>query len=145
MKKYFLLIGISLLSCGNRHQLNDGIHEDLMETGLAKDSLQKMDIILDKLNKKNTAFLDYYFHNYYELDKEVNNEIKKLKGEEFVYNADNEYQELFTKMMIEKGNQYLNSLGLTQDEESLALEVYILHLKQKYAPTIDGRLKNLNK
>ncbi|CAA7194991.1 hypothetical protein [Chryseobacterium potabilaquae] len=145
MKVYFLLIGISLFSCSNRQQLNDGIHADLIETGLAKDSIQKMDIVLDKLNKKNTTFLDYYFHNYYELDKEVGNEIKKVKGEEFVYNANEEYQELFTKLMIEKGNQYLKSLDLTEDEERLALEVYILHLKQKYGSVIDERLKNLNK
>lgn len=146
MRIFLLLIifGLSLFSCKKEPQLNDGIHDDLVEMGVAKDSIQKMDIILGKLDKKNTTFLDYYFHNYYELDKEVHEEIKKLKGEQFVYDADEEYQQMFTKNMIQKGNQYLKSLGLTEDEEHFALELYVLRLKKKYGPTIDERLKNLN-
>jgi hypothetical protein len=146
MRIFLLLIilGLSLFSCKKEPQLNDGIHDDLVEMGVAKDSIQKMDLILEKLNKKNTAFLDYYFHNYYELDKETHDEIKKLKGEQFVYDADEEYQQMFTKIMIQKGNQYLKSLGLTEDEEHFALELYVLRLKKKYGPTIDERLRNLN-
>jgi hypothetical protein len=105
-----------------------------------------MDVILDKLNKKNTTFLDYYFHNYYELEKEINDEIRKSKGEDFIYQNENDtYSQLFTKLAIQKGDQYLRSLGMTEEEEHLALEVYILHLKQKYGPTIDGRLQSLDK
>lgn len=146
MRIFLLLFGvsISLFSCKKEPQLNDGIHDDLVEMGVAKDSLQKMDLILEKLNKKNTTFLDYYFHNYYELDHEVNAKIKKLKGEEFIYDADEEYQKLFTKTAIQKGNQYLKTLGLTEEEEHFALELYILRLKKKYGSTIDERLRNLN-
>ena len=146
MRIFFLLIGLSLslFSCKKEPQLNDGIHDDLVEMGVAKDSIQKMDTILGKLNKKNTAFLDYYFHNYYELDTEIHDEIKKLKGEQFVYDADEEYQKLFTKIAIEKGDQYLKSLAMTEEEEHFALELYILRLKKKYGPTIDERMRNLN-
>lgn len=146
MRIFLLLIVLSasLFSCKKEPQLNDGIHDDLVEMGVAKDSLQKMDLILNKLNKKNTTFLDYYFHNYYELDHEVNAEIKKIKGEEFVYDSGEEYQKLFTKTAIQKGDQYLKTLGLTEEEEHFALELYILRLKKKYGPTIDERLKNLN-
>jgi hypothetical protein len=146
MRIFLLLIVLSasLFSCKKEPQLNDGIHDDLVEMGVAKDSLQKMDLILNKLNKKNTTFLDYYFHNYYEVDHEINAEIKKLKGEEFVYDSGEEYQKLFTKIAIQKGDQYLKTLGLTEEEEHFALELYILRLKKKYGPTIDERLKNLN-
>lgn len=146
MRIFLLLIVLSasLFSCKKEPQLNDGIHDDLVEMGVAKDSLQKMDLILDKLDKKNTTFLDYYFHNYYELDHEINAEIKKIKGEEFVYDSGEEYQKLFTKIAIQKGDQYLKTLGLTEEEEHFALELYILRLKKKYGPTIDERLKNLN-
>jgi hypothetical protein len=146
MRIFLLLIGLSLslFSCKKEPQLNDGIHDDLVEMGVAKDSIQKMDTILEKLNKKNTAFLDYYFHNYYELDTEIHDEIKNLKGEQFVYDADEEYQKLFTKIAIQKGDQYLKSLGMTEEEEHFALELYILRLKKKYGPTIDERMRNLN-
>jgi len=148
MRIFLLLIcfSVSTISCKKQAQLNDGIHDDLVETKLSKDSLQKMDVILDKLNKKNTTFLDYYFHNYYELEKEINDEIRKSKGEDFIYQNENDaYSQLFTKLAIQKGDQYLKSLGMTEEEEHLALEVYILHLKQKYGPTIDGRLQSLDK
>ncbi|AZB27949.1 hypothetical protein [Chryseobacterium balustinum] len=146
MRIFLLLIGfsLSLLSCKKEPQLNDRIHDDLVEMGVAKDSIQKMDTILGKLNKKNTAFLDYYFHNYYELDKEIQDEIKKLKGEQFVYDKDEEYFTLFTKIATQKGDQYLKSLGMTGEEEHFALELYILRLKKKYGPTIDERMRNLN-
>ncbi|MDQ0592897.1 hypothetical protein QFZ37_001266 [Chryseobacterium ginsenosidimutans] len=144
MRIFLFLICLSLFSCKKEPQLNDGIHDDLVEMGVAKDSIQKMDTILEKLNKKNTTFLDYYFHNYYELDKEINDEIKNLKGEQFVYDADEEYQKLFTKIAIQKGNQYLKSLGMTEEEKHFALELYILRLKKKYGPTIDERMRNLN-
>lgn len=140
-----LIIGFSLFSCKKEPQLNDGIQDDLVEMGVANDSVQKMDTILQKLNRKNTTFLDYYFHNYYELEKEVNDGIKKAKGEEFIYQADEEYQQLFTKTIQEKGSQYLKSLGLTEEEEHFALELYVLRLKNKYGPTIDERLRNLDK
>ncbi|PIF47328.1 hypothetical protein CLU96_4379 [Chryseobacterium sp. 52] len=125
--------------------MNSGIHDDLVETKLAKDSLQKMDVVLDKLNRKNITFLDYYFHNYYELDQETSDEIRNLKGEQFASEVNDEYFQLYTKIATQKGDQYLKSLGITAEEEHLALEVYILHLKQKYGPTIDGRLQTLNK
>jgi len=146
MRIFLLLIGLSLslLSCKKKPQLNDGFHDDLVEMSVAKDSIQKMDTILGKLNKKNITFLDYYFHNYYELDKEIHDEIKNLKGEQFVYDADEEYQKLFTKIAIQKGDQYLKSLGMTKEEEHFALELYILRLKKKYGPTIDERMRNLN-
>lgn len=146
MRILLLLIGlcVSLFSCKKKPQLNDGFHDDLIEMNVAKDSVQKMDIILEKLNKKNTTFLDYYFHNYYELDDETQDEIRKLKGEQFVYDANENYQELFTKTMIKKGDQYLKSLGLSEEEEHFALELYVLRLKKKYGPTIDERIRNLN-
>lgn len=139
-----LLLGLSLFSCKKEPQLNDVIHDDLAEMGVAKDSLQKMDAVLEKLNRKNTAFLDYYFHNYYELDKEIHDEIRKMKGEQFIYDADDEYQKLFTKLAIQKGDQYRKSLGMTEEDKQLALELYILRLKKKYGPTIDERVRNLN-
>lgn len=139
-----LLLGLSLFSCKKEPQLNDVIHDDLAEMGVAKDSLQKMDVVLEKLNRKNTAFLDYYFHNYYELDKEIHDEIRKMKGEQFIYDADDEYQKLFTKLAIQKGDQYRKSLGMTEEDKQLALELYILRLKKKYGPTIDERVRNLN-
>lgn len=148
MRIFLLLIilSLSILACKKQGpQLNSGIHDDLVETKLAKDSLQKMDVILEKLDKKNTTFLDYYFHNYYELDQETSDEIRKLKGEQFIYDADDEYFKLYTKTATQKGEEYLKSLGITEEEEHLALEVYILHLKQRYGPTIDGRLQTLNK
>ncbi|WPO82147.1 hypothetical protein SD427_15430 [Chryseobacterium sp. JJR-5R] len=139
-----LLLGLSLFSCKKEPQLNDVIHDDLAEMGVAKDSLKKMDAVLEKLNRKNTAFLDYYFHNYYELDKEIHDEIRKMKGEQFIYDADDEYQKLFTKLAIEKGDRYRKSLGMTEKDKQLALELYILRLKKKYGPTIDERVRNLN-
>lgn len=145
MKIFLYLICLSLFSCKEEPQLNDGIHDDLVEMGVAKDSLQKMDVILEKLNKKNTTFLDYYFHNYYILDQESHEEIKKLKGEEFAYDADEEYQKMFTKTIIQKSGQYLKSFGITDEEKHLALEIYVLRLKKKYGPTIDSQLENLNK
>ncbi|MCY0979004.1 hypothetical protein PGH12_08980 [Chryseobacterium wangxinyae] len=145
MKIFLYLICLSLFSCKKEPQLNDGIHDDLVEMGVAKDSLQKMDVILEKLNKKNTTFLDYYFHNYYILDQESHEEIKKLKGEEFAYDADEEYQKMFTKTIIQKSGQYLKSFGITDEEKHLALEIYVLRLKKKYGPTIDSQLENLNK
>lgn len=138
------MVSLSFFSCKKAPRLNDGFHDDLVEMNVAKDSIQKMDLILEKLNRKNTTFLDYYFHNYYELDYKVKAEIKKLKGEEFVSDGGEEYQQLFTKTMIAKGNQYLKSLGMTEEEEHFALELYILRLKKKYGPTIDERLRNLN-
>lgn len=140
----FLLLGLSLSSCKKESQLNDVIHDDLAEMGVAKDSLQKMDMVLEKLNRKNITFLDYYFHNYYELDKEIHDEIRKTKGEQFVYDADDDYQKLFTKLAIQKGDQYRKSLGMTEEDKQLALELYILRLKKKYGPTIDERVRNLN-
>lgn len=147
MRIFFLLVifSLSLFSCKKEPQLNDGIHDDLVEMGAAKDSLQKMDIILEKLNKQNTTFLDYYFHHYYVLDKETHDEIKKLKGEEFVYDADEEYQKMFTKIITQKSDEYLKSFGISDEEQHLALEIYILRLKKKYGPTIDGRLQSLDK
>lgn len=146
MRSFFLLIiSLSLFSCKKEPQLNDGIHDDLVEMNVAKDSIQKMDTILGKLNRKNTTFLDYYFHHYYELDQEVNDNIRKEKGEDFVYQADEEYQKLFTEKMKQRSNQDLKSFGLSEKEAYFALELYILRLKNKYGPTIDERLKNLNK
>ncbi|WP_027387875.1 hypothetical protein [Chryseobacterium gregarium] len=145
MKKVLLLLsGLSLFSCKKEPQLNDGIHNDLVEMGVARDSIQKMDVVLEKLNRKNTAFLDYYFHNYYELDQEIRDEIRKTKGEQFIYDADEEYQKLFTKLAIKKGDQYIQSLGMAGEEKQLALELYVLRLKKKYGPTIDERVRNLN-
>jgi hypothetical protein len=112
--------------------------------GVVKDSIQKMDVVLEKLDRKNITFLDYYFHNYYELDKEIRDEIRKSKGEQFIYDADEEYHTLFTKLAIQKGNQYRQSLGITEEEKQLALELYVLRLKKKYGPTIDERVRNLN-
>jgi len=142
---YLICLSLGLFSCKKEPQLNDGIHEDLVEMGVAKDSIHKMDIILEKLNRKNTTFLDYYFHNYYILDQESHEEIKKLKGEEFAYNADEEYQKMFTKTITQKSSQYLKSFGITDEEKHLALEIYVLRLKKKYGPTIDSQLENLNK
>lgn len=142
---FLLCLSASLFSCKKEPQLNDGIHDDLAEMGIAKDSLQKMDLILEKLNKKNTTFLDYYFHNYYILDQESHDEIKQLKGEEFVYDADEEYQKMFTKTITQKSDQYVKSFGITDEEKHLALEIYVLRLKKKYGPTIDSQLENLNK
>ncbi|MEI7487074.1 MAG: hypothetical protein WCJ72_06625 [Chryseobacterium sp.] len=116
-----------------------------MKSNLAKDSLQKMDIVFDKLNKKNTTFLDYYVNYYYKLDKETQDEIKKSKGENFLSDHPEEYFALFTKIITEKGDKYLNSFGITKDEEMLAREVYIFHLKKNYGPNVDGQLENLNK
>ncbi|MCJ8152211.1 hypothetical protein MKJ01_00360 [Chryseobacterium sp. SSA4.19] len=139
-----LMIFFVLFSCKKEEKLNDGIHDDLVEMGVAKDSIQKMDAILEKLDRKNVTFLDYYFHNYYELDKEIQDEIKKSKGEQFIYDTDEEYQNLFTQLAIQKGNQYRKSLGITEEEKQLALELYILRLKKKYGPAIDERVRNLN-
>jgi hypothetical protein len=145
MKPVFLLLTVLVLfSCKKEPKLNDGIHDDLVEMGVAKDSIQKMDVVLEKLYRKNITFLDYYFHNYYELDKEIRDEIRQSKGEQFIYDADEEYHTLFTKLAIQKGNQYRQSLGITEGEKQLALELYVLRLKKKYGPTIDERVRNLN-
>ncbi|MDH6250870.1 hypothetical protein M2347_000597 [Chryseobacterium sp. H1D6B] len=149
MRIFLLLIffSLSILSCKKdvHSNINEGLHEDLVKSGLAKDSLQKMDVVFDKLNKKNTAFLDYYVHYYYKQDKETQEEIKKSKGENFLEENPEEYYQLFTKIISEKGDKYLSSFGISRDEEMLAREVYIFHLKKKYGPTIDGQLENLNK
>ncbi|AZA52023.1 hypothetical protein [Chryseobacterium sp. G0201] len=151
MRIFFLLVcfSLSILSCKKETEshsdINIGFHEDLVKSNLAKDSLQKMDIVFDKLNKKNTTFLDYYVNYYYKLDKETQDEIKKSKGENFLSDHPEEYFALFTKIITEKGDKYLNSFGITKDEEMLAREVYIFHLKKNYGPTVDGQLENLNK
>ncbi|SHL91233.1 hypothetical protein [Chryseobacterium polytrichastri] len=151
MRIFLLLIcfSISILSCKKEAEshsnINLGFHEDLVKSKLAKDSLQKMDVVFDKLNKKNTNFLDYYVHYYYKLDKETQEEIKKSKGENFLSEHPEEYFALFTKIISEKDDKYLASFGITKDEEMLAREVYIFHLKKNYGPTVDGQLENLNK
>lgn len=153
MRIFLLLIcfSISILSCKKETKatagstINIGFHKDLIQSNLAKDSLQKMDVVFDKLNKKNTTFLDYYVNYYYKLDKETQDEIKKSKGENFLNDHPEEYFALFTKIMTEKGDKYLSSFGITKDEEMLAREVYIFHLKKKYGSTVDAQLENINK
>lgn len=152
MRIVFLLIcfSISVLSCKkaeprSKTSINAGFHEDLVKSGLAKDSLQKMDVFLDKLDQKNTSFLDFYVTYFYKFDKESQDEIKKSKGEDFLEKDPEEYYKLFTKIMSEKGDNYLKSFDISKEEEMLSREVYIFHLKKKYGPTIDGQLENLNK
>jgi hypothetical protein len=152
MRIVFFLICFSLtiLSCKketsqSKTNINSGIHEDLVQSGLAKDSLQKMDVFLAKLNKKNTPFLDFYVTYFYKFDKETQDEIKKTKGENFLSEDPEEYYKLFAEIMSEKGDQYLKSFDINKEEEMLSREVYIFHLKKKYGPTIDGQLENLNK
>lgn len=152
MRIVFLLIcfSISILSCkkettNSKTNINVGLHEDLVQSGLAKDSLQKMDVFLSKLDKRNTPFLDFYVTYFYKFDKETQDEIKKSKGENFLNENPEEYYKLFAEIMSEKGDKYLKSFGISQEEEMLSREVYIFHLKKKYGPTIDGQLENLNK
>ncbi|ASK30533.1 hypothetical protein CEY12_10620 [Chryseobacterium sp. T16E-39] len=125
--------------------INAGFHEDLIQSGLAKDSLQRMDVFLDKLNQKNTSFLDFYVTYFYKFDKETQDEIKKSKGNNFLEEDPEGYYKLFAEIMSEKSDRYLKSFGISKDEEMLSREVYIFHLKKKYGPTIDGQLENLNK
>ena len=152
MRIIFLLIcfSISIISCkketaDSKANINSGFHEDLVKSGLAKDSLKKMDVFFDKLDKKNTTFLDFYVTYFYKFDKETQDEIKKSKGEDFLSKDPEEYYKLFAEIMSEKGDKYLKSFGITEEEEMLSREVYIFHLKKKYGPTIDGQLENLNK
>ncbi|WP_292009919.1 hypothetical protein [Chryseobacterium sp.] len=150
MKKIFVLFCLSILtviSCKkeNNQNINQKYHEELKQSGLAKDSLEKMDIILEKLNQKNTPFLDYYVTYYYKLDKETQDEIKKTKGEHYLEENPEGYFELFTKIISKKGNEYLNSFGISEEEEMLAREVYIFYLKKNYGSTVDAQLENLNK
>lgn len=153
MRVFFILIclSVSLISCKKENSpasgsnINVGFHEDLVQSGLAKDSLQKMDMFFDKLNKKNTTFLDFYVTYYYKFDKETQKEITQSKGENYLEKDPGEYYKLFTKIMSEKGDKYLKSFGINKEEEMLSREVYIFHLKKKYGPTIDGQLENLNK
>lgn len=152
MRIVFLLIcfSFSILSCkkeitDSKTNINAGIREDLIQSGLAKDSLQKMDVFLSKLDKKNTAFLDFYVTYFYKFDKETQDEIKKSNGENFLSEDPEEYYKLFAEIMSEKGDKYLKSFDIHKEEEMLSREVYIFHLKKKYGPTIDGQLENLNK
>lgn len=145
MKNFLLsLILILIVSCKKEAQLNDGIHEDLVESKLARDSLQKMDVVLDKLNKKNTTFLDYYVHYYYGLDQKAIEEFHKIYGED-VYYGDKEYITKFDSISHILSNKYNKEIGLSEDEEMLAREIYIDHLKSKYNPTVESQMKSIYK
>ena len=145
MKNLLLsLILIIIVSCKKEAQLNDGIHEDLVESKLAKDSLQKMDVVLDKLNKKNTTFLDYYVHYYYGLDQKAIEEFHKIYGED-IYYGDKEYITKFDSISHILSDKYNKEIGLSDDEEMLAREIYINHLKAKYNPTVESQMKSIYK
>jgi len=144
--KNFLLCLILLLSvsCKKEAQLNDGIHEDLVESKLAKDSLQKMDVVLAKLNKKNTTFLDYYVHYYYGLDQKAIEEFHKIYGDD-IYYGDKDYITKFDSISHILSDKYNKEIGLSDDEEMLAREIYINHLKAKYNPTVESQMKSIYK
>jgi len=145
MKNFLLcLILILAISCKKEAQLNDGVHEDLVESKLAKDSLQKMDIVLDKLNKKNTTFLDYYVHYYYGLDQKAIEEFHKIYGED-IYYGDKEYITKFDSISHILSDKYNKEIGLSDNEEMLAREIYINHLKAKYNPTVESQMKSIYK
>lgn len=145
MKNFLLsLILIVIVSCKKEAQLNDGIHEDLVESKLAKDSLQKMDIVLHKLNKKNTTFLDYYVHYYYVLDQKSIEEFHKIYGED-IYYGDKDYINKFDSISHILSDKYNKEIGLSDDEEMLAREIYINHLKSKYNPTVESQMKSIYK
>ncbi|WP_379966534.1 hypothetical protein [Epilithonimonas sp. UC225_85] len=145
MKNFFpCLILLLVVSCKKEAQLNDGIHEDLVESKLAKDSLQKMDVVLDKLNKKNTTFLDYYVHYYYGLDQKAIEEFHKIYGED-IYYGDKEYITKFDSISHILSDKYNKEIGLSDDEEMLAREIYINHLKVKYNPTVESQMKSIYK
>lgn len=145
MKNFLLcLILVLIVSCKKEAQLNDGIHEDLVESKLAKDSLQKMDVVLDKLNKKNTTFLDYYIHYYYGLDQKAIEEFHKIYGED-IYYGDKDYITKFDSISHILSDKYNKEIGLSDDEEMLAREIYINHLKVKYNPTVESQMKSIYK
>jgi len=145
MKNLLLSLTLVLIvSCKKEAQLNDVIHEDLVESKLAKDSLQKMDIVLDKLNKKNTTFLDYYVHYYYGLDQKAIEEFHKIYGED-IYYGDKEYITKFDSISHILSDKYNKEIGLSKDEEMLAREIYINHLKAKYNPTVESQMKSIYK
>lgn len=145
MKNFLLsLILIIIVSCKKEAKLNDGIHEDLVESKLAKDSLQKMDIVLEKLNRKNTTFLDYYVHYYYGLDQKAIEEFHKIYGED-IYYGDKDYISKFDSISHILSNNYNKEIGLSYDEEMLAREIYINHLKARYNPTVESQMKSIYK
>ena len=137
-------IAVFILSCAKEPQLNDGIHEDLVESGLAKDSLQKMDIILDKLNRRNTTFLDYYVHYYYGLDQKAIEQFHKIYGED-IYYGEKDYISKFDSVSHILSNKYNKEIGFSYDDEMLAREVYINHLKSKYNPTVESQMQSIYK
>ena len=145
MKNFLLfLILLFSVSCKKEAQLNDGIHEDLVESKLAKDSLQKMDLVLDKLNRKNTTFLDYYVHYYYGLDQKAIEQFHKIYGDD-IYYGDKDYITKFDSISDILNDKYNKEIGLSDDEEMLAREVYINHLKAKYNPTVESQMKSIYK
>jgi hypothetical protein len=103
-----------------------------------------MDVVLDKLNKKNTTFLDYYVHYYYGLDQKAIEEFHKVYGED-VYYGDKEYITKFDSISHILSDKYNKEIGLSDDEEMLAREIYINHLKAKYNPTVESQMKSIYK
>lgn len=149
MMRNLWLVSILLVifSCQKKEpDFNELYHEELVKQNLSKDSLEKMNTVFEKLNKHKITYLDYFYRNYYQLENEVDAELKK-QGMEKPIGDDPKYSEKYFdmhhKMLAEKIKAYNQSMGITGEEEQLIEKIYFNHLKPLVAPTIDSRLKEL--
>ena len=145
--KTIVLIFIFALSqaCKKTNPTNKIYRDRLVDNNLSVDSLERMNVVFDKLDLKKTSFLDYFFKTYYYFDIEATKELQKMS---FELNSGLENDAFFDKhqeILIKNKQSYLKSLQINSEDEKLIEEIYFDHLKPLIEKKIDDKLSTIER
>lgn len=132
-------------ACKKINPTNKIYRDQLVENNLSTDSIDRMNVVFDKLDLKKTTFFDYFFKTYYGFDIDATKELRKI-GFEIKSDSNNDvFFEKHQNILIKNKQLYLNSLKINQEEEQLIEEIYFNHLKPLIKTKIDSKLSTIER
>ena len=146
VKTIILIFIFALIQACKKTDPTNKIYRDrLVYNNLSTDSMDRMNVVFDKLDSKKTTFFDYFFKTYYGFDIDATKELRKI-GFEISSDSNNDvFFEKHQNILIKNKKLYLNSLKLSNEEEQLIEEIYFNHLKPLIVKRIDDKLSTLER